>query len=237
MSEEGYFNIWLNPLQIFNLDYPGIDETSGEMTLEEFVTFFCVPGVDHGLADFVERYHEINKENPRWHVPPNEQNILEKIVWPLRQAKANYVLGNCLATIALCGMVAEMLAILLFEINTITVNGQPITESEQDSIFGSKFEKLAQSRRVKVLKAYSIIGDDLAENFGKVAASRNRYLHNWSADHEKLELDARETYLATVAIAVAATGQRFHEGRVYMAPALVRYLQQRGVYRPKDSNE
>lgn len=234
MTEEGYFDIWLNPLQIYKLDHPRSGSEDEAITIEDFLAFFCVPGVSYGLEDFISRYKDINKESPRWSLAPNESNILEKIVWPLRQAKANFVLGNHLATIALSGIVAEMLSILLFEISTLTMNGKPITQRDQEKLYGRKFEKLSQARRVEVLRAYGIVDDELAADFSKVAESRNRYLHNWSVDHKNLEDEARQAYLATVTIAVRVTGQEVHEGRVYMTPALISYLQERGVYRPKD---
>ena len=88
-----------------------------------------------------------------------------------------------------------------------------------------------------MLRAYDIIDDDLVARFDKVAASRNKYLHNWSVDYDNLADEAREAYLATVEIAVQVTGQQIDAGRVFMNPSLVRYLQDRGVYRPKDAFE
>ncbi len=235
--EEGKFSIWLNPLQWIDVDIPRNDQDYEGIKVEDVLQFICIPGTGIELADFIERYQLINQEEPRWSFAPNEQNILEKMVWPLRQAKANYVLGNYLATVALCGIVAEMLSMLLFEISGITVNNRLITEKDQVNLFGSKFEKLSQSRRLKVLIAYGIIDDELSEEFVKVANSRNKYLHNWSVNHENLANEARDAYLATVAIAVRVTGQRTDAGRVYMDTALVRYLQEQGVYTPKGESD
>lgn len=237
MTDKGYFDIWMNPLQWTDVDIPRTDQDYEGLEIEDVLQFVCIPGTEIDLVNFVDRYKQINQETQRWSTPPNERNILEKMVWPLRQAKANYVLGNCLATVALCGMVAEMMSVLLFEINNVTINNRPITEKDQKNIYGSKFEKLSQSRRVEVLKAYGIIDDELAKLFGDVAASRNKYLHNWSIDHNSLENESRQAYLATVAIAIRVTGQRFDAGRIYMDPALIRYLQERGAYRSTDSPE
>jgi hypothetical protein len=59
------------------------------------------------------------------------------------------MVGNYLAVIALCGMVAEMVAILHWELSEPKLNGQPM----------SAFEKLGQERRVRVLSAYGILSD------------------------------------------------------------------------------
>lgn len=69
--------------------------------------FFCVPpGAKAGIDDMPDRYREIHAAEPSEgdFVFPNETTILENIVWPLRQAKACYVVENYLGTIALCGM-------------------------------------------------------------------------------------------------------------------------------------
>lgn len=235
--EEGFFSIWMNPLQWTDVDFKGIDEKHKELSIEDVIEFVCIPGTEIDIADFLERYKQINQEISRWALAPNEENVLEKMVWPLRQAKANYVLGNYLATVALCGMVAEMFSILLFEISNITINAHPMTERHQVNLFGKKFEKLGQATRLKILIAYELIDDELLKAFETVAASRNKYLHNWSIDYENLANEAREAYLATVAIAVRVTGQRVNAGRVNMNPAFERYLQERGAYRPKNSPE
>lgn len=202
-----------------------------EVTDSDVLDFVCIPGTERSLTAFIDRYNQINKEAPRWNFPPQEQNILEKMVWPLRQAKANYVLGNYLATLALCGIVAEMASMLLFEISTITINNQPLTDKDQENLFGARFEKLRQSRRVKILRAYNIIDDALVKDFDMVASSRNKYLHNWSVDHENLADVALEAYVATLGIIAQIMGEQTHEGRIYMSPAMVRYLESRGAYK------
>ena len=69
------------------------------------------------MKSLIKRYKEISKEKVRFFAAPAEERILNKLVWPLRNAKASYMVGNYLGTIALCGMVSEMVAILLFDIS------------------------------------------------------------------------------------------------------------------------
>jgi hypothetical protein len=54
-------------------------------------------------------FHQISPEPVRLVAVPAEQRILDKLAWPLRHAKASYMVGNYLAVIALYGM-AEMVA-------------------------------------------------------------------------------------------------------------------------------
>ena len=54
------------------------------------------------------------------------------------------MLGNYAAVIAVCGMVAEMLAIFLWELSSVKL--------DEKLVFGCKFKKLRQERRVKMLQ-------------------------------------------------------------------------------------
>ena len=152
-------------------------------------------------------------------------------MWPLRNAKAAYMCGNYLSTIALCGMVAEMVAILLFEISGFQLNNKPMSDKDQIAVFGRKFEKLGQERRVKILAAYSIIDSDIFTAFEAIREVRNRYLHLWSQDHEQLPIDAVKSFEFAVNIVVAAVGQKIHKGKLILNPAFVKYLKRKGVYK------
>ena len=154
MGSERVFTGWLNPLQFLEIDEPWASAINAPLTLEAVLKFLCTPGIDAGLDSLVARYREISLEKSRLFAAPAEERILEKLIWPLRNAKASYMVGNYLGTISLCGMVTEMVAILLFEVSEFSLNAKPLTDKEQTALFGSSFEKLGQDRRVKVLRAF-----------------------------------------------------------------------------------
>lgn len=138
--------------------------------------------------------------------------------------------GNYLGTIALCGMVAEMVAMLLFDIGGFQLNNKPMSEKDQIAIFGRKFEKLGQERRVKILAAYSMIDPKIVDAFETIRTKRNHYLHLWSQDHEQLPIDAVKSFESAVQIVVAAIGQNIKEGKLILNQAFVKYLKRKGVY-------
>lgn len=234
MSNDKLFNAWINPLQFLEVDDPWASSIDNPATLEAVVKFLCTPGVDSNLDSLVARYREISNEQRRLFAAPAEERILEKLVWPLRHAKASYIVGNYLGTISLCGMVSEMVAILLFEISEFRINDEFMDDAGQTALFGSSFEKLSQERRVKVLRAFNIIDVQVEAAFTSIRTKRRKYLHLWSQDHEILPKDAVAVYNDAVFLVVQAIGQDVREGRIYLNPALVRYLQRKGVY---DSEE
>src|SRR5262245_55458881 len=88
--------VWLNPL-----DSPIGDPATAEQILDFMVT----PGVPADPATVQSRYQQITREQPPLVAPPLEDRILTQLIWPLRHAKASYIVGNYLGTIALTGIV------------------------------------------------------------------------------------------------------------------------------------
>jgi hypothetical protein len=199
--------------------------------------FLCTPTISSDLGSCVERYKEINREHTRLFIAPAEDRILEKLIWPLRHAKAGYMIGNYLGTISLCGMVSEMLAILLFEISELRIDERPMSPDDQTSLFGSTFEKLSQERRVKVLKAFGIIDQETSDAFELIRSKRRRYLHLWSQDHDSLPADAIAVFHRTAFIAVKVIGQEIHDGKLSLNPSILKYLDRAGLYEPQLDSE
>lgn len=235
MPEDKLIDVFVNPLQFLELDEPWASLQKEKPSLESFIDFICIPGVGSDLKSLVKRYKEISVEKKRLFAAPSEQRILDKLVWPLRNAKAAYMCGNYLNTIALCGMVAEMVAILLFEINQFRLNNKPMSEKDQISVFGRKFEKLGQDRRVNILAAYAVIDNSQKEAFEGIRLTRNKYLHLWSQDHEQLPPDAITSFESAVLLVVSAIGQNIQDGKLSLNPALISYLEQQGIYKGEES--
>jgi hypothetical protein len=237
MAGSGKFAGWINPLRFFPIDEPSPTDPPSPSP-EAFLDFLCPPGISCDPASLAMRYREIAQEEDRLFVVPAEPRILQKLIWPLRDAKAAYVIGNYLATIALGGMVAEMVATLLFDTAEASVNNRKMTASDQRAIFGREFEKLDQFRRIEVLYTYGIIDDTTKSAFDRIRTIRKKYLHLWSQDHADMPTDAVTVYHSALTIVVQAIGPDLREGGIVLKPGLVRYLEKAGVYKsaePKQS--
>jgi len=197
MSDGRIFKAYINPLQILNIDEPWASRLDKTVTVEDILKFACPPDIKSDLDTLVSRYKEISNERDRLFAPPAEDRILNKLVWPLRHAKASYMFGNYLATISLCGMVGEMLAILLFDISEPKINDKTMDEEDQKYLFGSTFEKQGQYRRVEILQSLNFIDDGLKNSFDLIRTTRKKYLHFWSQDHESLPNDAINAFKAS----------------------------------------
>lgn len=230
IEEKRTIHVSINPLQFLEADRP----QDTEILPEHVLRFFCDPDVSATTYEIVKRYQEINRESVRLLAAPVESRLLHKLVRPLRHAKASYIAGNYIGTISLCGMVAEMLSLLLYDISEFKINNKIMDERDQRSLFGARFEKLGQNRRIEVLSAYGIIDDDTKSTFDTIRTKRRRYLHLWSQDHEFLPSDAVEVYFSAVSLVVKVIGQDIREGKLFLNPALVKYLERQGTYEPAE---
>lgn len=228
-------NAVINPLSFSDLDPPGQPGAGDRPTAASVLRFLCPGEGGADLSLLSKRYNEISPEPVRLVAVPAEQRILDKLAWPLRHAKASYMVGNYLAVIALCGMVAEMVALLIWEVSPLQINGQPLTDQSERAVFGSEFERLGQERRVRVLSSFGLI-DSVAEGrFNTIRETRRGYLHLWSQDHDSLPGDARKSYHAAVALVATVIGQDFSDGKIVINPRLVGYLERKGVYQPREN--
>jgi hypothetical protein len=229
MTDERFFKAYINPLAFLEVDEPWASHMPKPPDFGAVLRFLCPPEVKSDLEEVIGRYREISNESKRLFAAPAEKNILEKLVWPLRNAKASYMLGNYLGTISLSGTVAEMVAILTFEISNLTINGKRIDQKTQEKIFTRTFENLGQDQRVKVLHAFNLIDDEIKSYFDIVRDKRKRYLHLFSHEHTEIARDAIAVYDATVNILVRVIGQNVKDGIIMLNPDLIKYLEQKGV--------
>lgn len=237
MAENRFFKAYLNPLIFFEADEDWTASLNDkELSSEAILRFICAPETSSDLESIVERYREISRDTTRLSVAPAEPNILEKLVWPLRHAKSCYMAGNYLGAIALCGMVAEMIAILIFEISNISVNGKSLDKQTQEYMFGSSFENLGQDRRVRVLRAMvEGIDDEMKSWFDIIRTKRKKYLHLFSQDHTQIAPDAREVFDSAVKIVVKIIGQNAKDGVILLNPDLIKYLEQKGIMETEEA--
>src|SRR3989344_1512833 len=154
------------------------------------------------------------------------KEIFERLLKPLRSAKKCYCLGDYAATIALCGTVGEMLAILLWKINDVRLKGNPITEQDEAGIFGSTFENLNQDKRLRVLKTFGHITEAQFASFEVIRKSRKPYLHLWTTDLQNEQADALNVFKKSFQLFKEITGIGLADaGTVKVNPLLMKLFE------------
>lgn len=220
MSSSG-IAVQLNPLMFLEFEEAFGRKTT---TLEIVLGFLCWPGSNYSIDDIKSRYDYINKNSNKLKIAPAEHNLLEKIIWPLRQAKASFVLSNYIGTVSICGFIAEMIVILLFDISSINLNKSEIELDDQKNLFGDSFENLGQARRINVLYAFQILDKKSRDVLIEIKKIRNKYMHFFSQKHESLKADAKRIYEKTEEIVAHVIGQKISDGKFVLNPDLLRYI-------------
>ena len=217
------FHMLTNPLTWHEAEEPPLDRFPPiPLTPEQgFHEFLCGWREYHrDLEGFKAAYRKITaleKATPILFVP-EEARILLRMLLPLRHAKAAYVLGNYFGAIALCGLVAEMVAILIFEIE-----GLQLPEGKQKGTF----EHLGQEERVKVLKAHEVLTQEQIHWFGTLRAIRRDALHFLMKPPptERRVLDAYRAALGLLATTLGIPGK----GSFGFNPKVIAMLERKGV--------
>jgi hypothetical protein len=217
---------WINPLACIPIELPqATDQATPDAG--RLLAYLFAPEAEVTPEAFVRRYREVAFVAAAFPFAPAEPTILGKLVWPLRHALGSYCLANYLGCVALCGMVGEMVAILLWEISPYPRATPPLGEREQRLLFGRTFEQLGQDRRTDVLRGFRLIEDDTRAAFDILRTIRKRYLHLLSEPHDSLAADARSALEATRKVVAFALGLTFKDGAVGLLPDLMAYLDAR----------
>lgn len=217
--------IWVNPLRFFSLEGEPFNSDSDEIDYSKLLNDLRNSDDDKSLEKIYERYKALTQYDSNLFLVPVNEVILKKLVWPLRSAKQAFCLGNFLGCIALCGTVAEMITIFLFEIASTTINGEKLDDVAQKKLFGNTFERLGQERRIEVLEVYGILKKELANEANDIRGIRKTYLHILSKEFTNLEKDAVKVYRsASMLIGEIVTLKTGEGGTITVPSHLVNFL-------------
>jgi hypothetical protein len=217
---------YVNPLAFIEVEEPWITAHPVVPTEEHLRAYLCQPGLGHSLGDIITRYKSISVEdNDRIIIAP--PGILERLIWPLRHAKSSFALGNFGGCVALCGMVSEMTAYLIFEASDEHFGRARIARKHLQHFKAGAFERLGQGARTQVLLELGWIDRASKERFDSVRRARNKYLHLFSASLEDLEKDAIEAFLSTVKNVREALGLNVKDGKLILKPEMLAWNQRR----------
>lgn len=111
----------------------------------------------------------------------NEQ-ITRRLYSPLESAKKSYCLGDFSTTFAMCGIVGEMLALLLWKIKKLRLQGKDLTEENEILLLGDTFEQLSQQRRLRICRVFRWITNEQCKKLNVIRMKRNEILHAWNPE-------------------------------------------------------
>jgi len=185
-----------------------------------FEHFFGLPQSSL-TKELLERFRKINTEETFMNVVP----AIQKLLKPLEDSCKSYCFGLYSASIALSGVIAESLQILLREMHGIRISEKEITEDQEQAILGRRFERMGQTRRIEVLEAFGWITESQKTHFFQIRDFRDRYLHSWKEKFAREEQDALLCYQRAFLLFREITGVALHDaGSIKANPLLVKWM-------------
>jgi len=130
---------------------------------------------EHLPKEVLERYVEISGQETYTAIFPHTDKLFERFLVPFKAAKRTYCLGEYLACIELSAHLGEMLALLLWQITPVSLNGKRIDAQMERSIWGSEFEKMGQEKRIDLLKALGAIANEEEQLLDFLRSIRRKY--------------------------------------------------------------
>lgn len=230
-EHKGSFNAVFNPIVWHEVERSRQGMPTEPPSLMNMLRFMT----DDRIAGTLESYtylYDFAAEMEGWtpiHVAPDHPQIVAKMLKPLRHAKASFMLGNFVGTIALSGMIAEIVAILRYELEE-----KRITAKGLYSV--ARFESLGQEQRVRYLKKQGIVTDPMVlQWFEVVRETRRRHLHFFSPAASDETNDAVTCYRIAHALVSWIIGNRYEQPAPQVNPALVEWLARKGYFHEEDT--
>ena len=150
---------------------------------QSFMNFLCRPRSKNHMKDVMAAYRTITAAEGEHEIRAiiGEPRVVGRLINPLRDAKSAFVVGNYLGTIAMSGLIAETVGILLFEISEAGLDPsvvRSVIDAElPDTAKDRTFEGLSQARRVSVLNKLGLVTSHQTSWLAKIAEIRKRHLH------------------------------------------------------------
>lgn len=179
---------------------------------------------EHLPREVLERYVEISSKENYTAIFPHTDKLFERFLVPFKAAKRTYCLGEYLACIELAAHLGEMLALLLWQITPVSLNGKAVDVQMEKSIWGSEFEKMGQEKRINLLKVLGAISTDEEQLLDFLRTIRRKYFHFWNASTERIREDALESFLKLAALVQMVLRIEYENGAVKLNPLLDAYL-------------
>lgn len=138
----------------------------------------------------------------------------------IREARANYIVGNFVSTIILLGLSAELYADTLGQIQPMPVPRGTDNQGRRDS----------ERKFLKGLATASVIGAAEVASFEALAELRDQYMHGRGSGN--IEGDARKSITTMIGLLSRVFKLGISDGKIQMTAELVQHMRRRGLFKP-----
>lgn len=140
--------------------------------------------------DEISRYCEITDQETHLSITPSQDyaQLTNRIIQPIILAKKYYTLGEYVSCIAMSGLAAEMMTLVIWNMSEFLIAGKELDEAGQKILFG----RMDQERRIKILRLINAIQDSDQKMLEEIRKIRNRYTHSWDINSNQDKGNAKK---------------------------------------------
>lgn len=179
---------------------------------------------EHLPREVLERYIEVSSKENYSAILPHTDKLFYRFLVPFKSAKRTYCFGEYLACIELCAHLGEMLALLLWQITPVSLNGKLVDARMEKSIWGKEFEKMGQDKRIDLLKVIGAVSNEEEQLLDFLRDTRRKYFHFWSEPTDRIKDDALVCFLKVATLVQKVLKIEYENGAVKLNPLLAAYL-------------
>lgn len=217
-------NVDVNPLKHHELGYTQFQPISIiDQTPENLLKIMVSKNVESDFESIKARYQELSPQHEIFGAPLHKK-FLDRIVYPLRDSKSCFMAGNYFGTIAICGMVTEMITQLMFDCWDYSLKEKSMPKNQQQKHFGEPFDKMKQYRKIEVLQVIGLLDDSNSVPFQSIRKIRNKYMHTFTSDWTIIKEDAVNIYSHTCKALKVLTKEQIKDGKIYFDLHFLDYI-------------
>jgi hypothetical protein len=193
----GRWNSAIDPVAFLDPAWTfGVPSKTIDAVYRESVTRFFGMPLGQITPEHIMRFAEVSPDRLDLQIVPHSPELWNSLLNPLRLAKKAYALGDYIVTIALAGMVAEMLTLVTFEVHGPIAVPKGAARGRVMSF--EEFEKQVQEKRIDALR--SLLMPERVAEFTLIRKVRREYLHFWTKKHGRIREDARDCFLGAMSL-------------------------------------
>lgn len=175
----------------------------------------------------LKRYVKISGVDYYIPIIPHTDGIHMNINLPIKSARKLFSIGEYTAVVGLCGIVSEMLTMLIWEANknNVKIREKEISQADEKTLFGRDMESQHQARRIEILHTLGMLDDGTKSSFIKISGIRKRYLHFWDTSKKiDQEADAEVCFKLVFLIFKKTLGLQYTHNSVSYSNPILNYL-------------
>lgn len=198
--------------------------------------YFLGKNFEQISKDEINRYCEITDQETHLSITPSQNyaQLTNRIIQPIILGKKYYTIGEYVSCIAMSGLAAEMMTLVIWNMSEFSIAGKGLDEAGQKILFG----RIDQERRIKILRLTNAIQEDDQKMLEEIRKIRNRYTHLWNIKSNQDKGNAKKLIRDTLILFKNVSGIDLYiddkgKQKLKVSPIFLKFLKSKDSFSKK----